>query len=85
MTKKASRQAITKRIVKALEYFGKGDMEEALYNIAPVIDVIAKERFKDKKGVGERIKAFLFEEQSIIYNLSTQGRMPLKDGVKLVF
>jgi len=59
-------------------------MEDALFNIAPVIDVVAKERHNDKKRVGDRIKAFIFDEQHLIYYLSTQGKTSLKDEVHII-
>ena len=85
MAKKTSKQAIEKRIKKALQFFDEGDMEDALFNIAPVIDVVAKQRHKDKKRVGDRIKAFIFDEQHLIYYLSTQGRISVKDGVRIIY
>ena len=84
MAKKTSQQAIEKRIRKALQYMEEGDMEDALFNIAPVIDVVAKERHKDKKQVGDRIKAFIFDEQHLIYYLSTQGKTSLPDRVRII-
>ncbi len=84
MAKKTSRQAIEKRIRKALQYLEEGDMEDAILNITPAIDVVAKERYKDKKRVGDRIKAFIFDEQHMIYYLSTQGKISLPDGVRIV-
>lgn len=82
--KKTSQRAVEKRIRKALQYLHEGDMEDALFNIAPVIDVTAKERYKDKKRVGERIKAFIFDEQHLIYYLSTQGKTSVPDGVRII-
>lgn len=84
MAKKTSRQAIEKRIRKALQCLEEGDMEEAIYRIAPVIDVVAKERHKDKKREGDRIKALIFDEQHLIYYLSTQGKISLPDGIRIV-
>ena len=84
MTKKTSQRAIEKRIEKALQYLHEGDMEDALFNIAPIIDVTAKARHKDKNRVGERIKAFIFDEQHLIYYLSTQGRTSIPDGVRII-
>jgi len=43
MTQKISRQAIAKRINKSLKCLEEGDPEDAIYNIASVIDVVAKE------------------------------------------
>ena len=84
MARKTSRQAIEKRIRKSLQCLAEGDPEEAIYNIAPAIDVVAKERHKDKKRVGDRIKAFIFDEQQLLYFLSTQGIILLPDGVRVV-
>ena len=84
MEKKTSRQAIQKRISKALQCMEEGDPGEAIFNIAPAIDVIAKERHKDKNKVGDRIKAFIFDEQHLIYYLSTQGKLSLSDGSRIV-
>lgn len=84
MARKTSRQAIEKRIQKALQCLEEGDSEDAIFNISPIIDVVAKERHKDKKGVGERIKAFIFDEQALIYYLSMQGTMSLPEGVRIV-
>ena len=84
MAKKTSRQAIEKRIRKSLQCLEEGDAEDAIYNIAPIIDVVAKERHKDKKRVGDRIKAFVFDEQQLIYYLSTQGNILVPDGVRIV-
>ena len=84
MAKKISRQAIEKRINKSLKCLEEGDPEDAIYNIAPVIDVVAKERHKDKKRVGDRIKAFIFDEQQLIYYLSSQGRFLVPDGLRIV-
>lgn len=85
MARKTSRQAIEKRILKSLQCFAEGDMGDALFNIAPVIDVVAKQRHKDKPRVGDRIKAFIFDEQHLIYYLSTQGKIPLKNGARIVY
>lgn len=84
MARKTSRQAIEKRIRKALQCLAEGDPEDAIFNIAPVIDVAAKERHKDKKRVGDRIKAFIFDEQQLLYFLSTQGITLLPEGVRVV-
>ncbi|WP_431065706.1 hypothetical protein [Methylotuvimicrobium sp.] len=83
MAKKTSRQAIEKRIKRSLQCLQEGDAEDAIFNIAPIIDVVAKERHKDKKMVGDRIKAFIFDEQYLLYYISTQGKIRLPDGVKI--
>jgi len=59
-------------------------MEDALFEIAPTIDVVAKKRYPEMKRVGERVKAFIFDEQALIYFLSTQGKIKLPDGVRIV-
>lgn len=84
MAKKTSRQKIEKRINKSLKCLEEGDPEDAIYNIAPVIDVVAKKRHQDKKKVGDRIKAFIFDEQQLIYFLSSQGRLQVPEGVRIV-
>ena len=84
MARKTSRQAIEKRIRKSLRYLGEGDAEDAIYNIAPIIDVIAKDRYPGIKSVGERVKKYIFDEQTLIYYLSTQGKITLPDGVRIV-
>jgi hypothetical protein len=85
MAKKPSRRGIEKRITKALQNYNEGDVEDALFNISPVIDVVAKLRYKNKKRVGDRIKAFIFDEQQLIYYLSTQGKIVPLDGVRIVY
>lgn len=85
MTIKTSRQSSLEKLINlSLESVLAGDMEKAIYDIAPVIDVIAKERYAEKKYVGERIKSFILDEQDIIYYLSTQGRIKLPKGVHIV-
>jgi len=84
MAKKTSRQAIEKRIRKSLKCLEEGDIEDAIFNISPVVDVVAKERHKDKPRVGDRIKAYVFDEQQLIYYLSTQGNILVPDGVRIV-
>jgi len=84
MAIKDNRPALERHIRKALESLVKRDIEDALYQIAPALDVTAKKRYKELRRVGERIKAFIFEEQSLIYYLSSQGRMELPTGVRVV-
>jgi hypothetical protein len=85
MDKKLTRdEKIQKRITIAIQWLEKGDVKEASFNIAPAIDVTAKERHKDKREVGDRIRAFIFDEQNLIYYFSMQGKLPLKDGDRVV-
>lgn len=83
MAKKTSRQSLEKRINRSLDSVIQGDFEDALYHIAPAIDVIAKERYPSKKFGGEKIKSFILDEQDIIYFVSTQGRLNLPKGVHI--
>jgi len=78
-----NRSPIEKHIWKALKSFQNRDMEDSLYQIAPAIDVTAKKRYPDKLKVGERIKAFIFDEQPLIYYFSTQGTIK-PEGIKIV-
>lgn len=84
MANKTSRQAIEKRIRKSLQSLSEGDASEAVYNIAPMIDVVAKLRYPTERQVGERVKSFIFDEQSLIYYFSTQGKLKVPDGVRIV-
>jgi hypothetical protein len=74
---------IERCVSKALQSFQHGDMHDAIYQIAPAIDVTAKRRYPTKL-VGERIKSFIRDEQSLIYFLSTQGRLRVAAGVKVI-
>jgi len=79
-------EKIQKRIFKALQCIEAGDAEEAAFNIAPAIDVTAKERHKDKTQVGDRIKAYIYDEEQLIYFFSTQGKLSVgdEDRVRIV-
>jgi len=83
MAKSISRQGISKRIHRALEFIGRDDPEDAIFNISPAVDATAAERYPDKK-VGERIKQYIFDEQQLIYYFSMQGKYLLPDGVRVV-
>jgi len=82
--KNTSNNAIEKRILKALRCLEERDAEDAVYNISPVIDVVAKKRHKSKKQVGDRVKAFIQDEQHLIYYISTQGKTSLPEGIRIV-
>lgn len=84
MAKQTSRQAIEKRIRKSLKCLGEGDAEDAILHISPIIDVVAKERYTEIQSVGERVKKYISDEQSLIYYLSTQGKMKLPDDVRII-
>lgn len=83
MTRKTSRKNIEKRMRRTIECLARDDLEEALYSVSPVIDVIAKERYPDTKRVGERIKAYIFDVQHTLYLVSTQGRLRIPLGVHI--
>ena len=83
MAKKTSRQSIEKRLNRAFNSMNSGDMEDTLYHIAPVFDVIAKERYPEIKSVGERIKSYILDEQDLIYYLSMQGLYKIPKGVQI--
>lgn len=59
MGKRDNRPAVERRIGKALRYWEEGNMEDALFEVAPTIDVVAKKRYPEIKRVGERVKAFI--------------------------
>ena len=44
MGKRDNRPAVERRIGKALRYWEEGNMEDALFEIAPTIDVVAKKK-----------------------------------------
>lgn len=83
MTRKTSRKNIEKRLKRTVECLAHNDLEEALYSVSPVIDVVAKERYPDKKEVGKRIKAYVFDVQHILYLISTQGKLRIPRGVHI--
>lgn len=84
MSKQESRPALERFIRRAFDCLAKRDIEDALYQIAPAIDVTAKKRHKELRRVGERIKAYIFDERHLLYYFSTQGRVSLPNGVRIV-
>ena len=78
------RLAPIERCVKvALQRFEAGDMQDAIYQISPAVDVTAKRRSPNTK-VGTRIKSFIRDEQALIYYLSSQGKVDLPENVKII-
>lgn len=61
--------AISRRIHSCWEHFEQGNHEEALINFFPALDQTAKRR-RPKERVGDRIKAFLKDEQGFISALA---------------
>ena len=83
MSKQLSRPGLEKRIRRALERLQEGDAEDAVFNISPALDATARKRYPNK-GVSDRIKSFVFDEQPLIYYLSMQGKYLIPDGVRIV-
>jgi len=84
MSKAHSLAAVGYCVGKALRSFISGDLRDAVYQIAPAIDVTAKKRYPTIRRVGPRTKAFLLDEQTLIYYLSTQGRYSLPERIKIM-
>jgi hypothetical protein len=61
---------VSRRIQQCIEHIQQQDWEGALVNLFPALDKTAKKR-RPKAGVGERIKAFLEEEESLISAVAT--------------
>jgi hypothetical protein len=63
---------ISRRIRQCSRHIAEQDWEAALINLYPAIDHTAKKR-RPKAGVGERIKAFLTDEETLISVIATGG------------
>ena len=74
---------ISKHVRKALEAFCKSDLEESLYQIAPAIDATAKKRYPSATA-SQRVKKFLADEQEMIFGFSTQNRVKVDQGAKIL-
>jgi hypothetical protein len=61
---------VSRRIQQCVQHIQQQDWEGALVNLFPALDKTAK-RPRPKAGVGERIKAFLEEEESLISAVAT--------------
>jgi len=61
---------VSRRIQQCIEHIQQQDWEGALVNLFPALDKTAKKR-RPKAGVGERIKAFLEEEESLFSAVAT--------------
>ena len=61
---------VSRRIQQCIEHIQQQDWEGALVNLFPALDKTAKKR-RPKAGVGERIKAFLEEEETLISAVAT--------------
>jgi hypothetical protein len=66
----ATPSGISRRIHQCIQRLHLNDPEGALVNLFPAIDKTAKKR-RPKAGVGERIKAFLQEEEVLITAVGT--------------
>lgn len=61
---------ISRRLQQCVEHLQSRDYEGALVNLFPAIDKTAKKR-RPKEGVGQRIRAFLEDEEALISALAT--------------
>jgi hypothetical protein len=66
--------AVGNRINTALKFLQQNDFENALINISIAIDKTAKKKYRIK-GVGERIKKFIYEYESFIYQFAMNGEV----------
>lgn len=66
----ATPSGVSRRIQQCIEHIQKQDWEGALVNLFPALDKTAKKR-RPKAGVGERIRAFLEEEEALISAIAT--------------
>jgi hypothetical protein len=77
-------EGIKNRVIRALNALYADDLEEALFQIAPAIDATAQKRYPGKKP-GFRTRAFLKDEQELIYGFSTQNRVMVSLGTTIIF
>lgn len=61
---------VSRRMQHCIEQIQRRDWEGALVNLFPALDKTAKKR-RPKAGVGERIRAFLEEEEALITAVGT--------------
>lgn len=61
---------VSRRMQQCIEHIQRNDWEGALVNLFPALDKTAKRR-RPKAGVGERIRAFLEEEEILISAIAT--------------
>ena len=64
--------AISKRINTAIKHLSENDFENALIQISSAIDRTAKKKYSNKKA-GPRIKKFIKEYESFIYQFASGG------------
>jgi len=75
---------VSRRIQQCVVHMNSRDWEGALVNLFPALDKTAKKR-RPKASVGERIRAFLEEEEALISALATGNvlRRIQVDGVSI--
>ena len=75
---------VSRRIEQCITHIQHKDWEGALVNLFPTIDKTAKRR-RPKEGVGNRIKAFLEDEEGLISCIAIGGYMTgiYVDGISL--
>ncbi len=73
---------ISKRIDTAMMHLANNDFENALIQISIAIDRTAKKKWANK-GVGIRIKNFINEYETFIYQFISFGQIQLSKGGKI--
>ena len=74
---------IGRRIDTAIRHLSVKDYENALIQLCIALDATAKKKWKSKKP-GERIKLFVSEYETFIYQFATHGKLILHSGGKIV-
>ncbi len=74
--------AISKRINTAIKHLTENDFENALIQISIAIDRTAKKKYANKK-VGQRIKKFIKEYESFIYQFASDGKLIMSQGATI--
>ncbi len=62
--------SISRRLASCIEHLGAREYEAALIDLSPALDKTAKRR-RPKAGVGERIRAFVADQEAIITAIAT--------------
>jgi hypothetical protein len=63
---------VSRRIRQCISHLGASEFEGALVNLFPAVDKTAKRR-RPKANVGQRIRAFLEEEEALISYIATSN------------
>jgi hypothetical protein len=73
---------VGKRIETAIKHLMEKDYENALIQICIAIDATAKKKWKNNKP-GKRIKLFIKEYETLIYQFASSGHLKLARGGKI--